>query len=365
MLTLMLPKIGIFSIIRGLLNKPSPHWAYAIRPYHDLLRRYKNGLKREGKMPSVLDPNSPQAKAISDLLITILVMGLGIFLLVTGVIIYFLIRYRHRPVNNRGEPRQVAGNNRLEIGWTVGALVLVIIIFILTVQTMTASDPPAPKGQPVDLQVIAHQWWWEFRYPQLNIITANELHIPIGQKLRIELKSADVIHDFWVPQLARKIDVEPNRTNAIWIQSDTPGVFFGACAEYCGEQHAWMLFQVKASPQGQYDAWVRQQQQPAPAPTALLNGGDPVKGAQVFKQNACAACHAITGTDATGQLGPNLSHFGGRSIIGAGVLQNTPENLTRWIKNAPAVKPGVFMPVYNQLNDEDLRNLVAYIEGLK
>jgi cytochrome c oxidase subunit 2 len=313
----------------------------------------------------VLDPNSPQAKAISDLLITILLMGLGIFLLVTGIIIYFLIRYRYRPANSRGEPRQISGNSRLEISWTGGALALVGIVFILTVPAMTASDPPAPKDQQVDLQIISHQWWWEFRYPQLNIITANELHIPVGQKLRMELKSADVIHDFWVPQLTRKIDLEPDRTNYTWIQSDTLGVFFGACAEYCGLEHAWMLIRVVAQTQAQYNVWVQQQQQPAPAPTALLNGGDPVKGSQVFKQNACIACHTIAGTSANGVAGPNLSHFGSRSLIGAGVVQNTPENLTRWIKNAQTIKPGVLMPIYNQLSDEDLLNLVAYLEGLK
>ncbi len=311
---------------------------------------------------SVFDPNSPLAKPISDVFTIVLLLGLGVFLLIAGLVTFAIIRYRRRPGDDT-EPIQSAGNFRLEVAWTAGPLLLGIGLMVLTFTTMGASDPAKPTGQEVDLEVIGHQWWWEYRYLKDNVVTANELHIPVGQRLYVRFKSSDVIHGWWVPQLGRQMQINPDHVNYTWLQSDKAGLFYGACTQYCGGPHAWMLLQVIAQPQDQYDQWLQQQKQ-AGQSVATEAPGDPAKGQQVFLNNTCVNCHAIAGTTANAQVGPNLTHFGARKTFGAGVSTNTPENLTKWIKNPQAVKPGVLMPGY-QFNDEDMRNLVAYLESLK
>ncbi len=338
---------------------------------------------------SVFDPDSPQVKAMSDLFILSLVIGLGVLMLVTGLVIWNIIRYRRRPGDNT-EPTQTAGNTRLEVMWTIGPFALATILMVLTLIYMGISDPPktAADQQP-DIEIVGHQWWWEYRYlKDGNFTTANELHVPTGKRLYIRYLSSDVLHGWWVPQLGRQMDVSPARDNYTWIQSDTPGQYYGACAFYCGGPHAWMLIKVVSQPQAQYDAWAANQSKASqganppgaesaavPAPTAPANtvtpsaqtlkaGGDPARGQKIFLGNTCINCHAINGTNAQAKVGPNLSHFGARSIIGAGVMNNTPENLAKWIYNPQVIKPGVLMPGY-QLGDQDMSDLVAYLEGLK
>jgi cytochrome c oxidase subunit II len=306
---------------------------------------------------SPFNPDSPQAQAIANLFVGSLVIAGFIFAIVTGLVFYNVYRYRSRP--GMGEPRQVAGHLRLEIAWTILPALLLVGMFGWAVGTMRAADPPIGDRQP-DLVVTGLQWWWHVEYPQSGVVTANEIHIPVGQRLLVRLESADVIHDFWVPQLGPKRDAVPGHPNHIWIEADTPGTYLGACAEYCGEQHAWMRLRVIAQPQAEFDAWQQQQRQAPAAPT----GGDAAAGALVFQQHTCVNCHTISGTGARADAGPDLSHVASRQTLGAGVLANTPDNLIRWLADPQAVKPGNHMPSL-RLTEADLRALVAYLETLR
>jgi len=306
---------------------------------------------------SPFNPSSPQAQAISDLFVWSLVVAGIIFALVAGLVFYSVVRFRSRP--GAGEPRQLTGHTKLEIAWTITPALLLVVMFGFTIAAMSASDPPVGDRQP-DLVVTGLQWWWQVEYPASGVVTANEVHIPVGKRLLVRLESADVIHDFWVPRLGPKRDMVPGHPNHLWLEADAPGTYLGACAEYCGEQHAWMRLRVIAQPQAEFDAWQQQQRQAPAAPTS----GDAAEGAQLFQQRTCVNCHAIAGTPATARAGPDLSHLASRQTIGAGVLENTPDSLTNWLADPQAVKPGNHMPSL-RLTDAELRTLVAYMESLK
>jgi cytochrome c oxidase subunit 2 len=276
---------------------------------------------------------------------------------VFGLTIYITIRYRSRP--GAGEPVQVFGHTRLEIAWTLAPAVLLVIVFGFTIGTMRAADPPIGDRQP-DLVITGYQWWWQVEYPASGVVTANEIHIPVGQRLLVRIEGGDVIHDFWVPQLGPKRDMVPGHSNHLWIEADTSGSYLGACAEYCGNQHAWMRLRVIAQPQAEFDAWQQQQRAVAAAP----GGGDAAQGALIFQQRTCANCHAIAGTPAAARAGPDLSHFASRQTLGAGVLDNTPENLLKWLTDPQAIKPGNHMPSL-RMAEAELRALVAYLETLQ
>ncbi|MCA1723482.1 MAG: cytochrome c oxidase subunit II, partial [Thermomicrobia bacterium] len=303
------------------------------------------------------NPISPQELDISNLFVGILIVGAVIFALVTGLVLYIMVRYRHR--GGTEEPYQEFGRPRLEIAWTIAPAVLLVVILGFTIKTMAAVSP-GPGDHPPDLIVTGYQWWWGIQYPAAGIVTANEVHLPVGKRMLLQLEGGDVIHDFWVPQLGRKMDMIPGHTNWLWVEPTQTGTFLGACAEYCGAEHAWMRIRVIVQSQADFDAWQRQQAQAAITP----NGGDAAQGAMLFQQMTCASCHAVTETAASVKVGPNLTHFGSRDTIAAGVLDNTPENLTKWIKNPFAVKPGNHMPNL-QLTDTQIRDLVAYLEAQK
>ena len=203
------------------------------------------------------------------------------------------MRYRHRGGNGDDEPYQEFGRRRLEIAWTIVPAVVLAVILGFTVKTMAAVSP-GPGDHPPDLIVTGYQWWWGIQYPASGVVTANEVHLPVGKRMLLQLDSADVIHDFWVPQLGRKMDMIPGHTNWLWVEPTQTGTFLGACAEFCGAEHAWMRIRVIVQPQAEFDAWQRQQSQPHPAPT----GGDAAQGAQLFSQMTCASCHAVAGTSA-------------------------------------------------------------------
>ncbi len=308
-----------------------------------------------GSVLRVFTPDSPQAQAIFNLGVICAVILAAIYVIVASVIVFALMRFRWR--EGEPDPKQMAGNKRIEIIWTVIPFIIVVTLFVLTARTMTLADPP-PAPKP-DVVVIGHQWWWEFRYPDSGVIAVNELHIPVGKPLSIRLNAADVLHEFWVPELTRKMTAVPGHPNNIWLQSDKPGTYLGICSEFCGTQHAWMHFLVIAEPQEDFDAWTKAQLQPAAAPT-----GEAAKGLAVFQQLSCASCHGIKGTPDNAQVAPDLTHIASRQEIGACILNNTPENLRRWITNPQKVKPGVLMPNFN-LTDEQVNELVAYFETLK
>ncbi len=307
----------------------------------------------------MFNPNSPQARAITDLFFWSMVIGGAIFVLVTGLILYAVWRYRGRPGD--GEPYQNPGNRKLEIAWTIAPTVLLSVLFIVTLSAMRTIDPD-PVNQEPDIIVTGYSWWWRAEYPKAGFVTANEIHIPVGKQVLFLLKAEDVIHSFWVPELGPKKDMIPGHEpgNTVWLAADEPGVYFGACAEYCGTEHALMRLRVVAMPQAEFDQWQLQQTRNAETPTTEQIA----LGAQIFQQSTCVNCHAIRGTGATAAAGPDLTHVASRWSLGAGAIENTPENLGQWILNPHAIKPGVQMPGYNY-SPPELRALVAYLGSLE
>jgi cytochrome c oxidase subunit II len=303
-----------------------------------------------------LAPVTPQGLSISRLFIATLGLSAVIFVLVVGLLVYILIRFRGRP--GEPDPPPVHGNTRLEVAWTIIPALVLVVLFILTLRTMSAVDAGAPSA--LRIKVIGHQWWWEYQYPDLGLVTANELHLPVGAPVRLEVEGADVIHSFWVPQLGWKKDAIPGKTNDMWVQFGQVGTYDGACTEYCGIQHAWMRVRMVAESREKFDAWVEQERRPA-APPATATAR---RGQDIFMGNTCVNCHAVRGTAATARVAPDLTRVGSRSTLGAGVVANTRENLRRWIRQAQAVKPGVLMPDYGNLSDDDLAALVEYLAGL-
>jgi len=309
-----------------------------------------------GSVLRVFQPDSPGARAIFNLGVTSTIILAVIFVLVSGGIVYALMRFRWR--EGEADPRQVAGNRTIEIVWTAIPCVIVAALFALTAHTMSLSDPP-PAPAP-DLVVVGHQWWWEARYPQSGVVAANEIHIPVGRAMSVQFDSADVLHEFWVPQLARKITAVPGHPNHIWIEADAAGTYLGVCSEFCGTEHAWMHFLIVAETPAEYASWQSAQLRPAVRPT------DPEarKGLVIFEQTSCVSCHAIGGTNAVARVGPDLTHLASRRQLGAGIVDNTPENLRRWLADPQRVKPGAKMPDF-KFSDEQIGQLVAYFETLK
>lgn len=304
------------------------------------------------------NPVSPQAQSISEIFILTLVIAGAVLLLVLGLVLFAAIRFRRR--SETGDPEQVFGDRRLETAWTVAPGLLLLGLFILTLIVMHNADPSAASGGQPDLVIIAHQWWWEVRYPKSGVVTANEIHIPVGRKLLTRIESADVIHDFWVPQLGRKMDAVPGHPNFMWIEAVQQGTLLGTCAEYCGAQHAWMRIRVIVQSQTDFAAWEQAQIVVPETPTSGKAG----EGAKAFLEGPCVACHTIAGTIAQADIGPNLTHVSTRKTLGAGVLENNPANLAAWIGDPQAFKPGNLMPVLH-LPENQIEAIVAYLEALQ
>ena len=317
---------------------------------------------------SILQAYGPVAERQLGLFWLLFWAVLVVFVLVCGWLVYTVIRYRRRP--GQGIPEQVHGNTKLEITWT---LIPAILLAALAVPTVAGqfyiTEPPAGSDQ-MTIEVTGHQWWWSVEYPDSGVVTANEIHVPVGKAVVVDLTSEDVIHSFWIPKLAGKIDVVPGKTTSMWFQADEPGEYLGQCAEFCGESHTWMKFRVIAESQEDYEAWTQAQLAEAPQPSTEAE----TVGAQLFITKACIACHKITGVPAAaGIIGPNMTHVGSRNSIAAGVLDNTEENVKAWITDPSEFKPGNIMNrdglAYTNpnfaLSDEDVNNLTAYILSLK
>lgn len=302
----------------------------------------------------VLDPASKDARAIGSLFLTVFLICLAILVVVVGLICTSLFRFRALGSNL---PRQNFGTHLPEIAWTIPPVLIVLTLSLFSGKLIVSQS--ATAGDP-DIVVVGHQWWWEIRYPGSNAVTANEIHIPIGHRLRVRVESADVIHSFWVPQLGPKIEMIRGHPNFVWLEADRAGTYEGACSEFCGDQHAWMRFIVVAEPAPQFKSWLDGQSTPAEKP-ANQSG---TAGKNFFFAQTCANCHAIRGTGALATAGPDLTHVANRKQLAAGLLDNTPENLARWLKDPQAIKPGCQMPNFN-LNDDQIRDLVAYLEGLR
>jgi len=336
---------------------------------------------------SALRPASDFATSLDDLVRGIFFWSVTVFVLVEGALLLAVFRFRDR--EGKRSAKHVHGNTILEIAWTIAPAFILVLIAVPTIRTIWEVDRPTTDPDALLIEAVGRQWWWEFRYPELGIVTANEIHVPVGRTVDIRLTSADVIHSFWFPRAGGKRDVIPGHETQLWFKMDSVGVFLGQCAEFCGLSHALMKMEMVSESPEEFADWVSVQQrsalgtgetapppatvEPAEGEEALEPQADPLSpglravldaGIQAFLGSGCIACHRIEGTVAAGVLGPDLTHVGSRRTIAAGILENTPENLERWLRDPAAVKPGVLMPTLS-LDEDTIRILVAYLESLK
>jgi cytochrome c oxidase subunit 2 len=380
----------------------------------------------EEYLQSTISPVTDYGEVTHNLYVQVFWWTMVILVVVWALMAYILIRFRERP--GQEKPRQIHGHMGLEIAWTIAPAIIVVAIVIPTIKGVFQVQRP-PDEEALVVEVIGKRYWWSFHYPELGVTTANELHLPVGRPVSLRLESGDVIHSFWVPQLGGKRDVNPvvavpegeePKRNWMHFTIKEEGVFWGQCAEFCGEAHSLMGIRVVAQSEEDFQAWVEEWKTPAPtanapdtaaaesAPDAASSGGateastaqgaaspgesgpaaaaqvtdeDPLvaRGRQVFfRESYCVLCHAIEGTAAPGVIGPNLTRIGSRTTIGAGMLENTQENLELWIRDPRSVKPGVQMPgaqydvTYEgqtfpptNLNDEQIRALAAWLSSMR
>jgi cytochrome c oxidase subunit 2 len=312
---------------------------------------------------NIFAPVSTPAQSIFDLSLFVLEVTAAVFVVVFSLLTYAALKFRKRKATDGREPTQVYGSSQLELAWTVIPVLIVVTLFLATARVI-ASIQNAPKPRnAIEVTVIGHQFWWEYRYPSLKVVTANELHIPVSDPAHptptfLTLLSADTDHSFWVPRLAGKTDLIPNHPNSMWVDPHETGLFLGQCAQYCGTQHALMLLRVYVQTRDEFDRWVGEQSQPA------LTAGPISEGQKIFERTACINCHAVAGTAANGRFGPDLTHLMSRDTIAAGAVPNTPANLRRWIQDPNTIKPGSKMPAMG-LSDRELDGVTQYLETLR
>ncbi|MDQ4133368.1 MAG: cytochrome c oxidase subunit II [Actinomycetota bacterium] len=303
-----------------------------------------------------LSPEGPAARTIDNLIEPVFIVAGVIFVLVEVLVVVFTIRYRQR--RNSPDPVQIEGNTRLELFWTV---VPALILFFVAIPTLATIFKLAKKpADALAVTVVGHQFWWEYRYDDFGIVTANELHIPAGQPVEISLEGADVIHSFWVPKLAGKTDVVPGRTNHMSIEADKPGTYLGQCVEFCGISHANMRLQAIAHTPSDFNNWVREQQTAATAPP---EGSPAADGLSLWNAKGCGGCHTVEGVS-KGNVGPNLTHLYSREVFAGSLFALNDENLRKWLANPPKEKPGSLMPDLN-LSPEEITSLIAYLKTLQ
>lgn len=318
---------------------------------------------------SIFDTAGPVAEAQADLFIFIFWLGILVFVAVTAVLVYAVMKYRQRGDDDGSVPDQIHGVAWLEAIWTAAPAIILVLIGIPTVSLIFRTESQVePTQEDLVVNVTGYQWWWEFEYPELGITTANELYIPTGRRIVLNLNSGDVLHSFWVPRLAGKRDLIPNQDNQLWLMADEAGLFRGQCAELCLGAHAYMRMRVIASDKADFNNWVSLFAQQTEA-AQQVQPSDPqiAAGQALFKTKGCATCHAVAGY-AYGQNAPDLTNFGIRTTLAAGVAANTPENLTNWLRNPQELKPGNYMPTLwtedDPKRDEEISALVAYLESL-
>jgi len=347
---------------------------------------------------TTLAPKGDLARIEDDVFFATVKWAVLVFVLVEGALVYAIFRFRGKPGD--AEPEQTHGNTMVEIVWTVIPALILAMIAVPTVKAIFQENETPKGGEVLTVEVIGHQWWWEFRYPEFNLTTANELHVPVGRTVSLKMGAYDVIHSFWLPQFAGKRDVFPNRETRLWFTAQEPGEYSGQCAEFCGVEHGRMAFRVEAQEPAAFQAWVdhmktlgaqppaaaaaspdsvhtstagatvqQQAAKPAAPPPVTDSGkasapaGDPLaaQGQKLFLTKGCVGCHALVAYNAPkGLLGPNLANVGARTYIAAGTLPNTDENLAHWIRVPQDVKHGVLMPNLGVTEDE-AKALVAFL----
>ena len=312
---------------------------------------------------NIFAPVSTPADSIFGLSLFVLGVTAAIFAVVFSLLVYSVVKFRKRNDDDGREPPQLYGSNQIELAWTVIPVLIVVALFVATARVIASIQQAVPSQNAIEVIAIGHQFWWEYRYPGLNVVTANELHVPLSDPdhptpTLIKLLSADTDHSFWVPRLAGKTDLIPNHPNSTWIDPHETGLYLGQCAQYCGTQHAKMLLRVYVQSRDEFDRWIQEQGQPAVLNDAVS------QGRRIFETTACINCHTVAGTVANGRFGPDLTHLMSRDTLAAGAVANTPENLRLWIGNPEAIKPGSLMPSMG-LNEQDLEAVTAYLETLR
>ena len=306
---------------------------------------------------SIFAPVSTPAQSIFDLSLFVLMVTGAIFVVVFCLLAYAVVKFRKRGADSV-EPAQVYGSTQVELAWTVIPILIVVILFLATARVVAGIQNAARPRNALEVTVIGHQFWWEYRYPPLNVVTANELHIPVGEPTFLTLLSADTDHSFWVPRLGGKTDLIPNHPNSMWMDPRETGLYLGQCAQYCGTQHAKMLLRVYVQTREEFDRWIQEQSRPAQVSASVS------EGQRIFEGLACINCHTVAGTAAKGRYGPDLTHLISRDTIASGAAPNTPENLRRWMQDPSVIKPGSKMPAMG-LSDPELDALTTYLETLR
>lgn len=312
---------------------------------------------------SVLSPAGAQASSIHQLWLLMLWTTTIVGVVVLGFIAVALLR-RARGETTLRIPTGPETSLTRAVWAATAVSVLILVMLLIASIVITRGVESVQASGAVTINITGHQWWWEIEYedavPSQRVLTANELHIPVGRPIVLKVSSRDVIHSIWVPNLQGKRDLIPGYTTAIWLQADRPGIFRGQCAEFCGLQHAHMALDVIAESAADFDRWLEGMRKPASPPQT----DEQRRGHDVFMTRRCAGCHTISGAEAFGQMGPDLTHIGSRSSIGAGALPNTRDHMNAWVKNPQVSKPGNQMPP-NPLSDEESRTLLAYLDFLK
>lgn len=304
-----------------------------------------------------LEPEGPVARTIDRLQEPVFLVAGVVFLLVEGLIVFAMFKFRDRP--GRADPEQVHGNTRLEVGWTLLPALILFVIAIPTIKTIF--DLSNTDAGALQVKVVGHQFWWEYQYEESGVVTANELVMPTGRPVELTLESVDVIHSYWVPKLAGKTDVIPGRTNRMSFQADQPGTYLGQCTEFCGLSHANMRNVAVAMTPADFDRWVADQRRPAATPA---DGSPAAEGLTVFNGRGCAGCHRIEGVS-EGDIGPNLTHFATRGTFAGSLFENNPDDLRTWLRDPQGVKPGNLMKIPGgPLGSDEITKLIAYLETL-
>ena len=311
---------------------------------------------------NIFTPQATPAHTVFGLSMLVLGITLAIFLAVAGMLLYAIFRFRRRKGED-GEPVQVYGSTQIEILWTVIPVLILVVLFLATIRVISVTERNRKPAGALDVVVIGHQYWWEYRYPASGVVTANELHIPASEDAKpapsyLTMSSADVDHSFWVPNLAGKMDLIPNRVNVMWMDPHKPGLYLGQCAQYCGAEHAKMLIRVYVDKPADFARWLDQQRSAAVVDPRVA------EGKAAFEHIACVNCHTVRGSMAQGKFGPDLTHLASRESLASGIIKNTPQNLRQWLDDPDSIKPGSLMPKMN-LSGRELDSITAYLASLR